>query len=348
MPAMVDAICQETALQKSYVDGKAIETIYIGGGTPSMLQPDMLANLMDSIRKHHVISADAEITLEANPDDINAESLRSWQAAGINRLSIGIQSFRDADLNYLNRVHNAAKAIQCLKLAQDAGFHNLTLDLIFGIPTLDDEAWLQNINTAVEMKIPHISAYALTVEPKTALELMIRKGKAAPVDDEQSARQFEGMMTAMKASGYLHYEISNYCLPGKFARHNTAYWQGETYLGLGPSAHSYNGKTRQWNVSGIREYLDAINNEAIPAESEALSVDQKYDEYVMTGLRTMWGCNAGEIRKKFGNKYADYFSKQAISWISRGFILKSGDSYTLTQKGKLQADGIASDLFISE
>jgi oxygen-independent coproporphyrinogen-3 oxidase len=177
---------------------------------------------------------------------------------------------------------------------------------------------------------------------------MIRKGKAAPVDDEQSARQFEGMMTAMKASGYLHYEISNYCLPGKFARHNTAYWQGETYLGLGPSAHSYNGKTRQWNVSGIREYLDAINNEAIPAESEALSVDQKYDEYVMTGLRTMWGCNAGEIRKKFGNKYADYFSKQAISWISRGFILKSGDSYTLTQKGKLQADGIASDLFISE
>lgn len=348
MPAMVDAICLETALQKSYVDCKTIETIYIGGGTPSMLQPDMLAKLMDSVRKHHFISEDAEITLEANPDDINAESLRSWQAAGINRLSIGIQSFRDADLNYLNRVHNAAKAIQCLKLAQDAGFHNLTLDLIFGIPTLDDEAWLQNINTAVEMKIPHISAYALTVEPKTALELMIRKGKAAPVDDEQSARQFEGMMTAMKAAGYLHYEISNYCLPGKFARHNTAYWQGETYLGLGPSAHSYNGKTRQWNVSGIREYLDAINNEAIPAESEALSVDQKYDEYVMTGLRTMWGCNAGEIRKKFGNKYADYFSKQAISWISRGFILKSGDSYTLTQKGKLQADGIASDLFISE
>jgi oxygen-independent coproporphyrinogen-3 oxidase len=345
MPEMVDAICRESELQKAFVEGKTIETIYFGGGTPSMLQPDMLTKLMDSIQKHHVISADAEITLEANPDDIISESLRSWKTAGINRLSIGVQSFRDVDLNYLNRVHNAARAVQCLKLAQDAGFHNLTLDLIFGIPTLDDDAWLQNINTVVEMKIPHISAYALTVEPKTALDVMIRKGKAAPVDDEQSARHFEWMMTAMEVAGYLHYEISNYCLPGKFARHNTAYWQGETYLGLGPSAHSYNGLTRRWNVSGIADYLDAIKNGSIPAESETLSVDQKYDEYVMTGLRTIWGCDADVIRKRFGSLYADYFSKQAVPWISRECVVKDGEIYTLTRKGKLQADGIASDLF---
>lgn len=345
MPAMIEAICRETELRKIYIEGKTVETIYFGGGTPSMLEPDMLAQLLGTIRNHHYISSDAEITLEANPDDISPESLIGWKTAGINRLSIGIQSFRDVDLNYLNRVHNAEKAIRCLKLSQDAGFHNLTVDLIFGIPTLDDEAWLKNIHTAVELKIPHISAYALTVEPKTALEIMIRKGKAAPVDEQQSARQFELMMTAMEESGYLHYEISNYCLPGKFARHNTAYWQDETYLGLGPSAHSYNGKSRQWNVSGIREYLDAIKISTIPAESETLSVEQKYDELVMTGLRTMWGCNEGEIRQRFGNKYADYFSQQAMVWISRGCLVKSGDIYTLTRKGKLLADGIASDLF---
>lgn len=345
MPAMVEAICHETELQQAYLAGQSVETIYFGGGTPSMLTPDMIAKLMDTIHAHFSVASDAEITLEANPDDISPESLNIWMGKGFNRLSIGIQSFRDEDLRYLNRVHSAEKALQCLYQARKAGFSNLTLDLIFGIPTLDDKAWLSNIKIAADLKIPHISAYALTVEPKTALDVMIRKGKAAPVDETQSARQFELMMSAMQEHGYLHYEISNYCLPGKFARHNTAYWQGKSYLGLGPSAHSYNGKTRQWNVSGIKEYLDSIGNGRIPAELEILTPEQQYDEYVMTGLRTMWGCKPAEITQRFGARFSDYFSGNAAAWISRGCILVSGGAFTLTPKGKLLADGIASDLF---
>jgi putative oxygen-independent coproporphyrinogen III oxidase len=345
MPAMIDAICHEAGLQHQYAPGQAIETVYFGGGTPSMLEPQLLSQLMDSLNRNYIFSAEPEITLEANPDDITPESLRLWKTIGINRLSIGVQSFRDEDLRYLNRVHDAGKALKCLQQAQEEGFSNLTLDLIFGIPTLDDAGWLSNIKTATDLKIPHISAYALTVEPRTALDLMIRKGKAKPVDEQQSARQFELMMQVMKEEGYLHYEISNYCLPGQFARHNTAYWKGETYLGLGPSAHSYNGQSRQWNVSSIKEYLEAIDRNSIPAESEKLSVEQTYNEYVMTGLRTMWGCNNLDIRLKFGARFSEYFSANTVPWIKNGNMDKSGDIYTLTKKGKLLADGIASDLF---
>jgi len=348
MPAVVHAICREAELQQSYLEGKTIETIYFGGGTPSMLEPEFLTMLLETIRRYYPINAQAEITLEANPDDITEQSLQEWKKSGINRLSIGIQSFRNEDLLYLNRVHNAEKARQCLILARDAGFDNLTLDLIFGIPTLSDEGWIENINVACETGIPHISAYALTVEPKTALDVMIRKGKAAPVDEHRTARQFEMLMNAMEEKGFLHYEISNFCRPGHFARHNTAYWQGTSYLGLGPSAHSYNGQTRQWNVSGIGEYLGSVSRNAFPEGSEVLSQGQKYDEYVMTGLRTMWGCNAGEISGRFGRKYSDYFIGNALSWIEKGYMEQNGDQFTLTTSGKLLADGIASDLFIGE
>ena len=345
MPAMVQAICHEAELRHQYTGGQSIETLYFGGGTPSMLEPHLLTQLMDSLKKHFAFSAEAEITLEANPDDITPENLRLWKTIGINRLSIGIQSFRDEDLMYLNRVHDAAKAIKCLQQAQEAGFLNLTLDLIFGIPTLDDAGWISNIKKATDLGIPHISAYSLTVEPRTALDVMIRKGTAKPVDEQQSARQFELLMKFMDEKGYLHYEISNYCLPGRFARHNTAYWKGETYLGLGPSAHSYNGQSRQWNVSSIKEYLEAINRSSIPSESEELSIEQTYNEYVMTGLRTMWGCNKQEIRLKFGARFSEYFSVNAAPWIKNANMEQSGDIFTLTQKGKLLADGIASDLF---
>jgi oxygen-independent coproporphyrinogen-3 oxidase len=348
MPAMVQAICHEAELRQQYPGRQDIETIYFGGGTPSMLEPQLLTQLMDSLKKHFVFSAEPEITLEANPDDITPENLRLWKTIGINRLSIGIQSFRDEDLMYLNRVHDSAKAIKCLQQAQEAGFSNLTLDLIFGIPTLDDAGWLSNIKTATDLGIPHISAYSLTVEPRTALDVMIRKGTVKPVDEQQSARQFELLMHFMDEKGYLHYEISNYCLPGQYARHNTAYWKGETYLGLGPSAHSYNGQSRQWNVSSIKEYLEAINRSSIPSESEELSIEQTYNEYVMTGLRTMWGCNNLEINLKFGAHFSEYFTENTVPWIKNGSMNKSGDIYTLTQKGKLLADGIASDLFFVE
>lgn len=346
MHAMVGAIRHEMLLQRTYTDKQSIETIYFGGGTPSILESSGLEKLMNGLRQNFEIDEKSEITLEANPDDISTENLKRWKNLGINRLSIGIQSFRDEDLKYLNRVHNAGKAIDCLTMAKEAGFNNLTLDLIFGIPGLSDEGWLFNINTALDLQIPHISAYSLTVEPRTALDLLIRKGKAAPVDEQQSARQFEILMETMSARGYLHYEISNYCLPGHFAKHNTAYWKGETYLGLGPSAHSYNGKTRQWNVSSITEYLEAITKNKLPAESESLTEQQQYNEFIMTGLRTMWGCDINEIKLKYGAKYASYFTKNISPWLKNGFIEKTTSVYTLTQKGKLLADGIASDLFI--
>lgn len=347
MPEVVEAICHEAELQKHYLEDRTINTIYFGGGTPSLIGNDLLAKIFDALKTHYTISPDAEITLEANPDDITVQTLEQWKKLGINRLSIGIQSFRDDDLHYLNRVHNAQRAMDCIELAKSVGFHDLTIDLIYGIPVLTDEAWMENIETALKFDIPHISAYALTVEPHTALDVLIRKGKYAPVDEVQAARQFELLMKHTVAHGYLHYEISNFCKPGHFARHNTAYWQGESYLGLGPSAHSFNGASRQWNVSGIKEYLDAVEQKNLPFESEILSLDQRYNEYVMTGLRTMWGCNASEIGQKFGESYRDLFTEGIQKYILNGLVIRLDETYLLTNSGQLMADGIASDLFVA-
>ena len=346
MPEVVEAICSEAELQKRYLQDKPIETIYFGGGTPSLIGNDLLAKIIDALRAYYPIAPNAEITLEANPDDITRQVLDQWKQLGINRLSIGIQSFREDDLHYLNRVHNALTAYECIDLAKAAGFHDLTIDLIYGIPVLTDEAWLENIDTALKFEIPHLSAYALTVEPKTALDLLIRKGKYAPVDEAQAARQFELLVQRLTARGYLHYEISNFCKPGHFARHNTAYWKGEPYLGLGPSAHSFNGKSRQWNVSGISAYVQAIEAQNIPLELETLSLNQQYNEYVMTGLRTMWGCNANEIKGKFGNIYMNLFLLSIQKFILKGLVINDNNTYILTNKGKLMADGIAADLFV--
>ena len=347
MPEVMGAICREAELQKHYLEDRALNTIYFGGGTPSLIGNHLLAKIFDALKANYTISPDAEITLEANPDDISIETLEQWKKLGINRLSIGIQSFRDEDLHYLNRVHNAHKAKECIELAKSVGFHDLTVDLIYGIPVLSDEVWLENIETALKFEIPHISTYALTVEPHTALDVLIRKGKYAPVDEVQAARQFELLMQRMAERRYLHYEISNFCKPGHFARHNTAYWQGEPYLGLGPSAHSFNGASRQWNVSGIKEYLDAVEEQNFPFESEILSLDQKYNEYVMTGLRTMWGCNAIEIGQKFGGSYRNLFVTGIQKHILNGLVTQNDKTYQLTNNGMLMADGIASDLFVA-
>ena len=345
MPEVVEAICREAELQKHYLEDRTVSTIYVGGGTPSMIGSDLLAKIFDTLRNNYTISPDAEITLEANPDDISAQTLEQWKKLEINRLSIGIQSFRDDDLHYLNRVHNSQRAKDCIELAQSAGFHDLTIDLIYGIPVLTDEAWLANIETALKYGITHISAYALTVEPHTALEVLIRKGKYAPVDDVQTARHFELLLQRMEEHGFLHYEISSFCKPEHFARHNTAYWQGEPYLGLGPSAHSFNGTSRQWNVSGIKEYLDAVEEQSFPFEMEILTRDQHYNEYVMTGLRTMWGCNASDIGRKFGESYRTLFTTGIQKYILNDLVKQHEDTYLLTNKGKLMADGIAADLF---
>jgi oxygen-independent coproporphyrinogen-3 oxidase len=343
----VDAIGREASLQRSYLRGQTIDTIYFGGGTPSLLNESELGYLFDAVAAGFTLSGNAEITLEANPDDITPELLKIWKNLGINRLSIGIQSFNDKDLIYLNRVHNAERAHRCLTDARDAGFDNLTIDLIFGIPTLDDEGWMRNISLATETGIPHISAYALTVEPKTALDLLIRKGRVAAVDELQAARQFEMLMYALEQKGYLHYEISNYCLLGRYALHNTAYWKGHHYLGLGPSAHSYNGESRQWNVSSLDAYIKGINQQKPDFEVEFLDVSQQYNEYVMTGLRTIWGCNPDDIGSKFGKAYAENFIRNAARWIDRGYVSADSGLYTLTREGKLLADGIAADLFVT-
>jgi oxygen-independent coproporphyrinogen-3 oxidase len=346
MPEVIEAICREAELQKPYLQDNPVETIYFGGGTPSLIGNDFLAKIIDALRAYYPIAPNAEITLEANPDDITRQVLDQWKQLGINRLSIGIQSFREDDLRYLNRVHNALTAYECIDLAKAAGFHDLTIDLIYGIPVLTDEAWLENIDAALKFDIPHLSAYALTVEPKTALDLLIRKGKYAPVDEAQAARQFEFLVQRLTARGYQHYEISNFCKPGHFARHNAAYWKGEPYLGLGPSAHSFNGKSRQWNVSGISAYVQAIEAQNFPLELETLSLDQQYNEYVMTGLRTMWGCNANELKGKFGNIYMNLFLSGIQKFILNGLVISNNNTYILTNKGKLMADGIAADLFV--
>lgn len=346
MPEVIESICREAVLQKHYLQDKTVETIYFGGGTPSLIGTDLLAEILDALKALFSISPNTEITLEANPDDISSQTLEQWKKSGINRLSIGIQSFREDDLHYLNRLHTASKAFECIELAKATGFHDLTIDLIYGIPVLTDEAWLANIDTALKFEIPHLSAYALTVEPKTALDLLIRNGKYAPVDEVQAARQFELLMQRMKVHGYQHYEISNFCKPGHFARHNTAYWKGEPYLGLGPSAHSFNGISRQWNVSGIAAYLKAIEEQRFPLELETLSLDQQYNEYVMTGLRTMWGCDVKVIAEKFGQAYLNVFVSGMQKYILNGLVINNNNAYILTNNGKLMADGIAADLFV--
>lgn len=344
--SFTEILKKEILLQKDYLSGEEISTIYFGGGTPSMLKAQEMDSILSEIRRYHPVPGDAEITVEANPDDINPGKLREMATSGINRLSIGIQSFFDEDLRYLNRLHGGMKAELSVIQAQDAGFTNLSIDLIYGIPGLTNEKWEDNIRRALELNVPHISAYALTVEPGTALDVMIRRKVMAPVDDEQSAEQFDILTQRLKEAGYLHYEISNFCRDGHFSRHNSSYWKGVPYLGLGPSAHSYDGNSRQWNVASVSEYVDKVTTGDIYFEKEILTDAQKYNEYVMVTLRTMWGCDVQKIREDFGETYAEHFLRgikkfQMLEWVTE----KEGVFY-IEDEGKFFSDGIAADLFI--
>ena len=346
--AMLPAIEDELRARRNYLEGDDIHTIYFGGGTPSMLTSKEINHLLYAVIENFDVAEDVEITLEANPDDLSPEKLTELKQAGINRLSIGIQSFFEEDLEYLNRVHNAQQAIEAVKNAQAAGFSNITIDLIYGIPTLNDVHWISNILRATSLGVQHISAYALTVEARTPLEWMIRKGRAKPVDEDQSIRHFELLSTLMQENGFIQYEISNFCKEGWYARHNSNYWNGQKYLGIGPSAHSYNGMTRQWNTAGIASYIAGIKNGSGPSGEETLSTIQHYNEYVMTSLRTMWGCSTNEISKRFGEKYTDYFISMTEKYLNRKLLIQKGDVLTLSAKGILMADAIASDLFATE
>jgi len=296
----IAALLKEISLQQNYLQQEAVDTIYFGGGTPSLLLPQELTAIMHALRANFSISHHAEITLEANPDDINSTQLMAWRQAGINRLSIGIQSFFEEDLQWMNRAHSAAQAAACIPLTRAAGFDNFSIDLIYGSPLLTDEKWQQNVATALALQLPHLSCYALTVEPQTALQKMIEQHKKEPVDPEKQARQFLLLMDWLQAAGYEHYEISNFALPGFRSRHNAAYWAGTKYLGLGPAAHSFDGKNRRWNIANNTLYYQSLLRGELPFEEESLTEVQQLNEYIMTSLRTVEGLDTNIVTSRFG------------------------------------------------
>lgn len=333
-------------LQQSYLESEPVETIYFGGGTPSLLKPGELESLIAGIQKCFSVTAEAEVTLEANPDDLSIPKLKELKELGINRLSIGIQSFNNKDLKFLERRHSGDQARDCITMTQDAGFTNLSIDLIYGIPTLDINGWESNLRGATESGIPHISAYALTVEEKTPLSLHIQQGRIPGIDDEKQLEHFNILSAILRERGYEHYEISNFCKPGMYSKHNTSYWQGKKYLGIGPAAHSYSGSSRQWNVSNLGLYISSLNKGEVPFEREVLTMPKRYNEYVMTSLRTVWGCDLNLIREKFGTGFATQASSDASQFLENGMLVQHAQILHLTDKGLFHADGIASAFFI--
>jgi oxygen-independent coproporphyrinogen III oxidase len=342
---MVNALVQEASDESDYLQGEKINTIYFGGGTPSLLEISELKLILESIHKNYKVDTDAEVTLESNPDDISPEKLKAWKDSGINRLSIGVQSFFEEELRWMNRAHSAQQAISNLQLAINQ-FDNITIDLIYGSPLLNDEMWKQNVDKAIDLGIPHLSCYALTVEEKTPLHKMIHVNKINDVDTDKQARQFLLLMQWLGEKGYEHYEVSNFAKPGFRSRHNSSYWKGFKYLGLGPSAHSFNGTERRWNISNNNIYIRSIKDKIISRETELLTPSQRMNEYLMISLRTMEGIDIKKIEKEWGSQAAIKISAQVNKYIAGNLIKLNNDHYQLTNEGMLMADGIASNLFI--
>ncbi len=343
---MVFALCNEIKLRRSEIDDhEVIETIYFGGGTPSILSVSALKFIIDTIYENYLVSDDVEITIEANPDDLTETYIKSLASTEVNRLSIGIQSFFDEDLKLMNRAHNDNEAKTCLSIASKY-FDNISIDLIYGIPGMSSERWQENLKIALDTNIPHISSYALTVEPNTALSSFIEKGVIAPVKDELAQQHFDILVDTMEKEGFEYYEFSNFGKPGYFSKNNTAYWQGKHYLGIGPSAHSYNGKERSWNIKNNIKYIKSLQENKLPKEIEELTTTDKYNEYVMTGLRTIWGVSLKKVEDDFGLTYKEYLLKQAQKHLDEHLLFLDEDILIVTKKGKFLSDGIASDLFL--
>jgi oxygen-independent coproporphyrinogen-3 oxidase len=343
---MVNAICKEIALRQNYLEDKNLQSIYFGGGTPSLLSQKQLLQIFETIEKYFTIQANAEITLEANPDDLSEEKITELKQTPINRLSIGVQSFFDDDLKWMNRAHNANEAENTIAMAKQKGFENITIDLIYGTPGLSNENWLHNIQRALDLGVNHISSYALTVEPETALASMIEKGKYANTNEENAAEQFDILVNTLTANGFIHYEISNFAKPDFFAKHNSNYWKGKHYLGIGPSAHSFNTVSRSWNVANNQKYLNALAINKLEINDEILTVNNQINEYIMTGLRTIWGCDLNFIALQFGETEKDRLIKVAAKYIDQDLLIINNNILLTTSKGKFLADGIAADLFI--
>jgi len=347
---LLNAIKKELILRKDENNHEIVETIYFGGGTPSLLTIEELQLLINTVYDNYEVINNAEITLEANPDDLSLQKIKELSKSPINRLSIGIQSFFEDDLKFMNRAHTAEESKKCLAEATRY-FDNITIDLIYGVPNMTDEKWLENLKIAFEFDIPHISSYALTVEEKTALHSFIKSGKVPPVDEDLALQHFNILVSETEKQGFAHYEISNFGKPTYFSKHNTSYWLGEKYLGIGPSAHSFNGFERSWNVSNNAKYIKELQEGKLPLKTERLTLNNRFNEYIMTGLRTIWGISFLKIEKEFGEKYLQILVKNSQTFIDNGLLkiqlnLKKEKTLITTKKGKFLADGIASDLFI--
>lgn len=344
---MIQALQKEVALRAHYLTDKTIRSIYLGGGTPSLLTAEEIDYLIGNVAAHFDIANNAEITLEANPDDLDRGKVQALRHTPVNRFSIGIQSFHEEDLRWMNRAHNASEAEASIKRIQDAGFENITADLIYGYPLLTNTKWKSNMEKLIAFDIPHISSYAMTVEQKTALAHFIRNGKTSPMQETQSAEQMNMLVDTLTENGFAHYEISNFAKNGQYAKHNTAYWQGRHYLGIGPSAHSFNGESRSWNIANNVRYMEGITIEKPAYETENLSREDRFNEYIMTSLRTMWGVDLLKIARDFGEDSKQYLLSNIQPFIARQEVeLVQERCLTLTMKGKLLADYIASELFL--
>ncbi len=341
---LVSALAKELQLRKDEFKDIEVQTIYFGGGTPSLLMNDELQLLIDAVYENYKVAENLEITLEANPDDLSKTRILELSKSPINRLSIGIQSFFEHDLKLMNRAHNAEEAKECLSIATQY-FDNISIDLIYGIQGASNTQWLQNIDIALSYNVPHISSYALTVEPKTALASFIKKGIIDDVNDEQAHEQFHLLKDKLEASDFIHYELSNFGKEGYFSKNNSAYWQGKPYIGIGPSAHSFNGKQRGWNVRNNTKYIEAIQQNELPIEIETLTTTDRYNEYIMTGLRTIWGVSLDKVERDFGKTYKDYLKEQAETFINQHLLYIDNKHIRVTKKGQFLSDGIASELF---
>lgn len=345
---LLEVLKHEMVSRKDYLHGETVETVYFGGGTPSILMVEEIAGLLALIKEHYHMAADPEITLEANPDTLSMDYLLKLRALGVNRLSIGIQSFFDNDLQYLSRRHDSRHAKQCVKMAKDAGFENISIDLIYGLPTSDADQWNRNLDLFFELDVPHLSAYALTLEPNAILTKQIGMGKVLSVNEEDALRDYHSLCKKMAQEGFLHYEISNFCKPEMHSRHNASYWFGIPYAGFGPAAHSYDGASRQWNVASLERYVEVGSQKSEDSswfEKEELSAEQQYDEYVMLRLRTMWGIDLKYMKREMGERFSAYCEQKAQPLIAQGRLSRTREFLYLDDNQMLFADGVAEALF---
>jgi oxygen-independent coproporphyrinogen III oxidase len=344
---LVVALHQELELQRGFFGpAPVLQSVYFGGGTPSLLPTGQLQSLLRRTTELFALAPEAEVTLEANPDDLDEAKLAGLRALGINRLSIGLQSFHGPHLQWMNRAHTAQQAQQCVPLAQRAGFANLSIDLIYGIPAADHRIWQADLAQALALNVPHISAYCLTIEPRTAFGRWAKQGRLAPIPDEFAAQQFDLLATTLTVAGYEHYEISNFARPGAYSRHNCHYWKQGPYLGIGPSAHSYNGEYRQYNVANNSLYVRALAQGRVPAERERLTRANHINEYLMTSLRTQWGCDLAHLQTAYGHDVRAAAPGTLARWQAQGLARLADNTLTLTRAGQLLADGLAAELFV--